>query len=791
MRPLILLLLALGTTVVQAQTHTASVIGHCQSLLLRSVTNYTSSGFPADLHFTTYDGNTATPPLRQPITGGFLYSGELRPRGAGAYEMDYSVIKDADGSYLSYGSVVLNLPTTDSDNNGLPDMAQFDKAGTVALTGTYTQDSPTSASVAVNGNLTRAASALTGTFNIVDVATGGNQVNVTGGLELLRYTGSISYARGALNTVTFSCQRTNAGVVFSLTGTTTFTVVTTSQFTLPSFTLTNATDNSVYTVQAATFNRTGNRYVGALTFADGDTRTAWADHLNWAFEFTDLNDFDSNGIPDLTDALPPPPVITSTLTATATVGQSFSYTITANNSPAGFGATGLPAGLSVNGASGLISGTPTAAGTFNVTLSATNDGGTGNASLTLTVNLPPPPIITAQPQGQTLNVGASVTFSVTATGVAPLSYQWQKDGTNLASATGTSYAIASVQTNHAGSYTVVVGNFGGSVTSSPALLLVNRLTQIITFGALSAKQFGNAPFALTATSSSGLPVGYSSSLPSVATVSGSTVTLVAAGTTSITASQPGNSTYLPAASVSQSLLVNPATPVITSAGSATAIAGQSFSYTITANNSPTGFGATGLPSGLSVYAANGVISGTPTGASTNTVTLSASNAGGTGTKTLTLTVNLPPPPDISTQPVHTTVSPGGPFTLSVAATGTALTYQWKKGGVNITGATNSTFALPAAQSGDAGSYSVVVNDPYGQSATSAVVTLSLVTLQMYAGLTLEGPVGTVYRMDYATNLSAPVTWTTLNAVTLTASPQDFVDFTSKGQPKRFYRAVPQ
>ena len=80
------------------------------------------------------------------------------------------------------------------------------------------------------------------------------------------------------------------------------------------------------------------------------------------------------------------PSITSAMTATGTVGSSFSYQITASNSPASYSATGLPSGLSVNTGSGLISGTPTAAGTSTVTLNATNSSGTGSAVATLTVN---------------------------------------------------------------------------------------------------------------------------------------------------------------------------------------------------------------------------------------------------------------------------------------------------------------------------------------------------------------------------------------------------------------------
>jgi hypothetical protein len=80
------------------------------------------------------------------------------------------------------------------------------------------------------------------------------------------------------------------------------------------------------------------------------------------------------------------PVITSPLTASATLNSAFNYQITANNGATGYNATNLPAGLSVNTLTGLISGTPSASGTFNVGLSTTNATGTGPATLVLTVN---------------------------------------------------------------------------------------------------------------------------------------------------------------------------------------------------------------------------------------------------------------------------------------------------------------------------------------------------------------------------------------------------------------------
>jgi len=85
-----------------------------------------------------------------------------------------------------------------------------------------------------------------------------------------------------------------------------------------------------------------------------------------------------------------PPVITSSTTASGTVGAAFSYQITATNNPTSFNATGLPSGLSVNTSNGLISGTPTAAGMSTVTLSAANSVGTSTAALVVTISPAPP-----------------------------------------------------------------------------------------------------------------------------------------------------------------------------------------------------------------------------------------------------------------------------------------------------------------------------------------------------------------------------------------------------------------
>ncbi len=83
--------------------------------------------------------------------------------------------------------------------------------------------------------------------------------------------------------------------------------------------------------------------------------------------------------------------------------------------------------------------------------------------------------------------------------------------------------------------------------------------QTITFAPLADQMLGTAPFTVSASASSGLPVSFSSTTPATCTVSGSTVTLVAQGTCTIAADQAGNGTYLPAPTVTQSFFVTAGT----------------------------------------------------------------------------------------------------------------------------------------------------------------------------------------------------------------------------------------
>jgi hypothetical protein len=120
--------------------------------------------------------------------------------------------------------------------------------------------------------------------------------------------------------------------------------------------------------------------------------------------------------------------------------------------------------------------------TFGVTSGTTYrfavDGWDGDsAGITLNLNFSSVggtlPSITSQPASVTVNSGSSASFSVTATGTEPLAYQWQLGGVAIAGATSATYNIASATSAVAGTYSVVVTNAAGSVTSNNATLTVN------------------------------------------------------------------------------------------------------------------------------------------------------------------------------------------------------------------------------------------------------------------------------------------------------------------------------
>ena len=108
--------------------------------------------------------------------------------------------------------------------------------------------------------------------------------------------------------------------------------------------------------------------------------------------------------------------------------------------------------------------------------------------------VPPLPQITAHPTNQTVSVGGTANFSVSASSVAPLSYQWLLSGTNLPNATNSVYKLTNAQRYYAGTYAAVVANSGGSVSSSNASLTVMPGLPV---RLQSATNLGNGRFSFT------------------------------------------------------------------------------------------------------------------------------------------------------------------------------------------------------------------------------------------------------------------------------------------------------
>lgn len=362
------------------------------------------------------------------------------------------------------------------------------------------------------------------------------------------------------------------------------------------------------------------------------------------------------------------PVITSAGTATGTGGQSFSYQITANNLPASFNATGLPPGVTVNTGSGLISGTPTASGVFNATISATNAatlpaGPTGSQALTITIGLATPVVTSAGVANATS--GVPFTYQITASNLpASFNATGLPPGLSVDTTTGMISGTPVVGMTSTFMVTLSATNAAAVPTGTKILTLNISLNAPVINSATTASGTAGQPFSyqITATdfptgyTATGLPPGLSINT-TTGLISGTPLGPTAMTPVTITASNGAGTSPPQTLTISITLLV----PVVTSQGAASAIVTQPFSYQITASNLPASYGAAGLPAGLGVNAATGLITGIPTAPGSFNVTVSASNASGTGTKTLAISIANFPAPTVAS--VTITVPHGSPASV--------------------------------------------------------------------------------------------------------------------------------
>jgi hypothetical protein len=187
--------------------------------------------------------------------------------------------------------------------------------------------------------------------------------------------------------------------------------------------------------------------------------------------------------------------------------------------------------------------TSLAVGSYSDTISfsnTSNNNGNTTREVGLTVN-PIPVAITLGPLSQTYD-GSTKPITVT-TSPSPRAFAISYDGSPTAPTAAGNYPVTVTITepNHVG--------------SAAATLLIAKAPQSLSFSPLPAVTLGAAPFVIPASASSGLPVTLSSLNPTIATVSENLVTLMGAGTTTITASQPGDANFHPATDIPQLLIV--------------------------------------------------------------------------------------------------------------------------------------------------------------------------------------------------------------------------------------------
>ena len=292
----------------------------------------------------------------------------------------------------------------------------------------------------------------------------------------------------------------------------------------------------------------------------------------------------------------------------------------------------------------------------------------GPAALTVTA-APVAPSISAQPVSQTTTAGQAATFTVTATGTAPLTYQWNKNGAVIAGATSASYTTpATAAGDNGAAFTVTVSNSVSTLTSSAATLTVSPANSFVISAAPTSFSFA-------------------------ATVNGTA---------------PSLQTVV--------FVATPATPL-----PFTLAADQPW-ITMTANSGTTKatlqFGVN--PAGLVAGSYTGHVIATPSGAGNPRLSVPVTLVVSPASPALAIT------PAITAQPISQTVPAGQTASFSVTATGTApLRYQWSKNGAAISGATSASYTTPATAAGDNGAAFTVTVSNSVSTLTSSAATLTV------------------------------------------------------------------
>lgn len=366
--------------------------------------------------------------------------------------------------------------------------------------------------------------------------------------------------------------------------------------------------------------------------------------------------------------------------------------------------------------------------------------------------------ISTQPQTQTKTMGESVTFSISTTGATPGAYQWYKDGVAIAGATSTSYSIASVSPAHEGRYTCKATrewqewdgeewmDYSDSKTSNAAELIVVT-PPVVTEHPQSQVVAGGQTFSLRVSAAGSIDftqpymgfgiedldftyqwrkggVNIGGATANTLTISNATSTDDGSYDCVITSMVGAGSVISNSATIS----VLPPPPDVTSQSSgATVNQGEGTTITVAATGDSLIYQwYRGTYGDMSAPLAGGTGPSLSTGplSETSLYWVHVSNSGGmVSSMPITVGVIPPTPPTITAQPQSAVISVGGSTSLSVSAAGTSpFSYQWKKGGANIGGATSATFVLGNATLDDTGIYTCAVTNLFG-TATSLPATV--------------------------------------------------------------------
>ena len=367
-----------------------------------------------------------------------------------------------------------------------------------------------------------------------------------------------------------------------------------------------------------------------------------------------------------------------------------------------------------------------ATGSYSV--SAENSVGSVNSDSTQ-VNVIVPLRIVDQPVGQKVLVGADVSFGVRAVGEAPLTYRWFAEGVEIPGATGETLGLGSVEAILAGSYTVVVSNAGGSVSSTAAVLEVIAPIQV-TVQPQSQTSVAGESASLSVAATGSEPIAYQWQFNGIdiggetqATLSLANLTPNNTGDYAVVVSNEGGSVISSAAT----LAVN-TPPVITQQPQGKELLeGTPVSFEVTVSGTEPltyQWQFHGAPIDGATGRSLSITDVTVDTAGDYAVTVT-NGAGSVSSEAATLAVVQPVV--ITTQPQNQTVTAGAGVSFNVTVTGTdPSAYQWQFGGVNIDGATGATLSLSSVQAADAGTYQVVVSNVAGPiSSVSATLTVNV------------------------------------------------------------------